>query len=85
MNMPNNVPFVPQLTGQVTADIDSIIQYLHVLNRYLCEGEPDSGWSVAGLLEHKEITSTMSLLELTQAFGSLIRVLRDKGIILPWF
>jgi len=83
--MPNNVPFVPQLTGVVVQDIDSIIQYLHTLNSYLCEGEPDAGWSVAGLLENKELTGTMTLLELSQAFGSLLRVLRDRGIILPWF
>jgi hypothetical protein len=83
--MPNNVPFVPQLTGVVTQDIDSIIQYLHVLNRYLCEGEPDSGWSVAATLANKEITPTMSLLELVEAFATLIRLLRDKGIILPWY
>lgn len=80
--MPNNVPFVPQFTGQVTEDIELIKQYLYVLNRYLCEGDPDPGWTVAGILENKAISGTMDLLDLAQAVGTLVRLLHDKGVLL---
>lgn len=79
--MPNNVPFVPQLTGQPLADIVVIHQYLSTLSRYLAEGEPDPGWIVTPILENRVIDPAMTLVELIRAFSALIRILHEKGIV----
>jgi hypothetical protein len=79
--MANNVPFVPQLTGQPLADIAVIHQYLYRLNQYLAEGEPDQGWSTVGIAELKTLTAAMSLAQLTSVVATLIHVLQDKGIL----
>lgn len=81
--MPNNVPFVPQLTGQPLADIALMHQYLLTLSRYLAEGEPDQGWSTGGTVEMKAVTLGMTLAELTDVVATLIHVLQDKGILSP--
>lgn len=76
-----SIPQFPQAPDDPAADVEVIIGYLYDLDAYLNEGDPGGVWSLAGILQSRTLTGDDNLAEVINTLGTLIAVLRDKGIL----